>query len=68
MTVPLAALVFWEADEGVELGRTLDTMTEAGEEDARWKVVAELGAPAWIPATPLTLLPEEADPALLLEP
>jgi hypothetical protein len=43
-------------------------MTEAGVEDARWKVVAELEAPAWIPATPLALFSEEADPGLLLEP
>lgn len=37
-------------------------------EDARWEVVAELEAPTWIPATPLGLFPEEADPGLLLEP
>lgn len=41
--VPLAALVFCEADEAAEVDRRVDA---TGEEEVRCKVVAELEAPA----------------------
>jgi hypothetical protein len=60
--VPLAAPVFCEADEAVEVERKVDA---TGVEETRCKVVAELDTPAWMCATPVFLLPEAPTPVLL---
>lgn len=49
-------------DEVVEVERRVDA---TGEEEVRYKVAAELDAPAWMCATPVFLLPEAPTPVPL---